>query len=265
MGRLTIEVRGSISEGKEVTQLAYLFATGLGGIIWAVLFLLRSDLRRVMVAISLAGLPLAVSDLFYVPQYWRPHTLGHIPIGIEGLLFSFEAAGICAVIYPAVFRKGFEPAGLPSGVDPEALPRLLVPVLPLPVSAIIAVGLHTNLEWGLYAGLILASVATAWIRRDLLVPQLLGGLAFMPIYALALAVWVAAFPSVHDWFTLWRMPHWYLLRVPLTEVIFGGLFATFWTGVYPMLFERRFVPLKARGEAPAKTWISARGEPRSTS
>ncbi|GEM_PF-3346878 len=219
-------------------HLAYLFAAGLGGLVWATIFFFRPDLRAVQLTMSAIGIPLAVSDLFYVPQYWRPQTIGGIPVGIEGVLFSFEAAGICAVIYPAVFGKRFGPKG--NGLN---LPGLIPALLPLPVSAAISLGLHTNLEWGLYAGLVAACLATALMRPDLGRPQLLGGLAFLPLYAAALLIWIAVFPSVHGWFTLRRMPHWFLLGVPLEEIVFGGLFAAFWTGLYPMVFERRFMPL----------------------
>lgn len=226
---------------------AYLFACGLGAIIWLACFVIRRDLRAPIVGMSVVGLPLALSDIFYVPQYWRPHTIGHVPVGIEGFIFSFEAAGICAVIYQVVFRKRLEP--VPSL---DQLPwrkllslRTLVPVIPLPVSAIIALGLDTNWEWGLYAGLILATLVTIIIRRDLALPALLGGIAFLPTYAAALIIWVAAYPGVHYWFRLWRMPHWYLLNAPLTEIVFGGLFAAFWTGIYPMVFEARFEPVAA--------------------
>jgi hypothetical protein len=225
---------------------AYLFATLLGGLVWLTFFWLRPDLRRVMLLMSVVGLPLALSDIFYVPQYWKPHTLGHIPVGIEGFLFSFEAAGICAVVYPAVFGKRLSELNAHKATTRIGRPRLsvrnLIPIVaPLPVSAVVAVGLNTNLEWGLYLGLLVAILLTVINRPDLLRAEALGGLAFLPIYAGALVIWVAVFPEVHGWFTLRHMPHWYFARVPVEEIAFGALFAAFWTGLYPMVFERRFV------------------------
>jgi hypothetical protein len=225
---------------------AYLFATLLGGLVWVTFFGLRRDLRRVMLLMSAIGLPLALSDVFYVPQYWKPHTVGHIPVGIEGFLFSFEAAGICAVVYAAVFAQRFaaiDSSRPVTGVGrPKVSLRNISPIIaPLPISAIVAVGLSTNLEWGLYLGLIVACGLTVLNRPDLLRAELLGGLAFLPIYAAALLIWVAVFPDVHSWFTLRHMPHWYFVRVPVEEIAFGALFAAYWTGLYPMVFERRFV------------------------
>lgn len=224
-------------------HVAYLFACCLGGLIWVTLYRLRIDLQPLMVRMSTIGLPLALSDIFYVPQYWRPETLGNVPVGIEGFLFSFEAAGICTVIYPAVFQMHLRPD--PS-VETFPLRKLaarpiLIAVLPLPVSALVSGVLHTNLEWGLYAGLLASTALTATVRPDLLKPQLLAAATFLPLYAAALVTWIAVFPTVHEWFTLWRMPHWYLLGAPLEEIVFGCLFAAYWTGLYPMLFERRFI------------------------
>lgn len=227
-------------------DFAYLFAAGLGGIVWLGFYLVRPDLRPLMLGMSLAGLPLALSDLFYVPQYWKPHTIGHIPVGVEGFLFSFEAAGICAAIYATVFDRAYAPALDAPRAGYWYRPRLsyqtLLPLaVPMPIAGLIAFALHTNIEWGLYAGLLIGTGLTVRARPDLAVPQILAALAFTPIYAAALLLWIRAYPEVHYWFILWRMPHWYLLGVPVTEIIFGALFAAYWTGLYPMVFKQRFV------------------------
>jgi hypothetical protein len=227
-------------------DVTYLFATSLGAVIWLVLYLARPDLRTIMRSMSVAGLPLALSDLFYVPQYWQPHTLGHVPIGIEGVLFSFEAAGICTVIYPVLFNQRYTPRRDSSAyfiglrVVTPSWQHLLPLVVPMPIAFLLALGLHTNIEWGLYIGLIGGASVTVVLRRDLFRPMLLSGLSFTVIYTLALLIWVSAYPQVHSWFTLWHMPHWYLLGVPLEEILFGGLFALYWTGLYPMICEQRF-------------------------
>ena len=119
-------------------QTAYLFACGLGAVIWTACFLMRPDLRRIMLGMSVIGVPLAFSDLFYVPHYWRPRTLGHIPIGIEGFIFSFEAAGICAVIYALASGRGIngQDADRPFSLRRLLSPRTLIAILPLPISSI---------------------------------------------------------------------------------------------------------------------------------
>ncbi len=235
---------------------AYLFAAGIGGAIWAVFFAVRSDLRRIMLLMSLLGLPLAFSDLFYVPQYWRPHTIDHIPVGIEGLLFSFEAAGICAVVYPVIFRKYLAPGSRGDIHVPNLSLRPIIAILlPLPVSAAISLGLGVNLEWGLYAGLIVAGIFAVWIRPDLRECQVLSAVAFLPIYTAALILWLALFPEVHNWFTLRGMPHWYVLNVPLTEIVFGALFAAYWSCLYPIVFERHFEDRSTfEGTLPTSDW-----------
>ncbi|HEV3311061.1 MAG TPA: hypothetical protein VG815_11160 [Chloroflexota bacterium] len=222
-------------------ETAYLFACGLGCATWLACFAVRPDLRRLMLFMSCVGIPLALSDLFYVPRYWRPKTWGHIPVGVEGVLFSFEAAGICAVIYAIVMGNTIVPqlTGVPN-LRRLVQPKTLIALIPLPVSTLISIALNTNLEWGLYTGLIVAILATAAVRPDLARPALLGGLAFLPVYTASLVIWVAAYPEVTGWFTLWKMPHWYLLGVPLTEIAFGGLFAAYWTGLYPMVFDARY-------------------------
>lgn len=221
---------------------AYIFACGLGGLVWTGFFLYRPDLRPVMLGMSCIGLPLAFSDIFYVPQYWRPHTIGNIPVGLEGFLFTFEAAGICSIVFAAVFRRTLRTCSPTYHFPARELVRVrtLIPFLPLPISSLVSIVLHTNLEWGLFAGLLVTTAVVLSVRSDLALPVILGGLAFLPIYWLALTIWLLAYPSVHDWFTLWHMPRWFFLGVPVWEIAFGAIFGAYWTAVYPLVFEARF-------------------------
>ncbi|HZT97060.1 MAG TPA: hypothetical protein VFB34_09505, partial [Chloroflexota bacterium] len=112
-----------------------------------------------------------------------------------------------------------------------------------------SLGLHVNLEWGLYAGLVCAGAYTIAMRNDLLWTEVASAVTFLPVYALALILWLAVFPGVHEWFTLRGLPHWYLLGVPLSEIVFGVLFAAYWSGLYPMLFEQQLVDVRSGSAA----------------
>ena len=80
-------------------QYAYLGSNVITLTFWFLLFWVRKDLRKMMLTMSIMALPLAFFDLMFVPSYWNPVTLFHIPIGIEGFLFAFSVGGIASVLY----------------------------------------------------------------------------------------------------------------------------------------------------------------------
>jgi hypothetical protein len=52
---------------------AYLVGSLIFGVVWAVLFTLRKDLRREMLSLSLlAGIMGPLSEHFYLQDYWQP-------------------------------------------------------------------------------------------------------------------------------------------------------------------------------------------------
>src|SRR3989338_9490091 len=91
---------------------AYLFGDCLLGIVWLVFFLLRKDLRRQQILISILSAPLApISQvLWFHHDYWRPPyaffvEIQGVPVGVEELLFAFFISGIGSVAYQVVCRK----------------------------------------------------------------------------------------------------------------------------------------------------------------
>jgi hypothetical protein len=60
-----------------------------------------------MLIMGTLALPLAFFDLVFVPAYWRPVTLFHMPIDIEGFLFSFSVGGIAAVLYATLAKRTY--------------------------------------------------------------------------------------------------------------------------------------------------------------
>lgn len=58
-----------------------------------------------MLIASLIVTPAALSEVFFVPSYWLPDTIGNPKLSIEDFIFSFAVGGIIAVIYET-FMKG---------------------------------------------------------------------------------------------------------------------------------------------------------------
>lgn len=87
-------------------QYAYLVSNLFFLLVWIIFFVIRSDLRKKMLVMSLLIAPLGFTQFFYFRDYWHPsYFLGTIfsVVGVEDILFCFLIGGITAVIYEEIF------------------------------------------------------------------------------------------------------------------------------------------------------------------
>ncbi len=74
--------------------------------IWLLIFLLRKDLRKEMLSISIMfGIAGLLSEPIYAYDWWKPLTITNTTIGIEDFLFGFTVAGISSSIYLFLTKK----------------------------------------------------------------------------------------------------------------------------------------------------------------
>lgn len=215
--------------------MEYLYANGIGALIWLYLFYKRRDLQKEMILMSICALPLGLVDLFFVPNYWPPVTLFNLPVGIEGLIFSFEFGGIAAVAYAEVARQ--VPIRIKHYHRPVAA-FLLILTLPL-FLLLYQLGIPSRMIC-LYIVLLTGTGISIFIRKDLLRSAVLGGLVFGGTYFIGLSIWGTMLPEVKDWFTFEGLPKIFTLNAPLYEVILGICFAAYWGNLYELLFGYRF-------------------------
>src|SRR6266699_1178859 len=72
--------------------------------IWLVAFVLRAELRRALLLVSLVIAPLGpLSEFWFLRDYWARETLSGAYIGVEDVLFSFFLGGVTFAIYKVVF------------------------------------------------------------------------------------------------------------------------------------------------------------------
>jgi hypothetical protein len=95
-----------MKESVLLDQWAYAIGVGILISVWLVFFFLRRDLRRRMLGVSLALVPLApLGQYLFLQDYWRPPVLFPIPAGpyqvggVFDLLFSFAFGGIATASY----------------------------------------------------------------------------------------------------------------------------------------------------------------------
>jgi len=204
-----------------------------------------------MFIMSVCALPLALFDLVFVPAYWEPITLFHIPVGIEGFLFSFSVGGIAAVIYAELTKR------TPRHIHAwraSAKHALWVPVLTF-TTFVVAYALKVpNPEIAAYIAAAVGVALTIYLRPDLAQNILYGTLAFGVVYFACLKIWVLLFSGAQEWFVFQNMPKLFIWGVPGWEAIFGFFFGAFWSNLYELLFGYRLVPVRVPGKfKPEKT------------
>ena len=204
-------------------------------IVWVTFFLLRKDLRREMVVMSLLAIPISLFELLYVPSYWIPVTWFNLPIGIEGIIFSFGFGGVAAVSYAEVGHKKL----IKIGKYHRPITFLALAVV-IPALLLFKYFYSTNIAIAVYFGLLAGIFTLIFIRKDLLKSALAGAIIFGTIYASALILWAQIFPHTREWFTLEGVPKIFILNASFYEMILGILFGAYWGNLYELLFGYRF-------------------------
>lgn len=222
-------------------QYAYLVASLIIFTVWLALFHHRRDLRKEMLVMSLLAAPLGLFDFWFVPSYWQPITLFHLPVGLEGILYSFSIGGIAAVLYGEIARR--TPRHIHNW---HRRSSAFVLLLTLVVFLVLKNASVPNPMIALYVALLVGIAAILYLRKDLVRGTLIGGLAFGALYFCLIRLWITIFPAAKAWFLLEGLPKTYILGVPFWEVLFGIIFAAYWGNMYELLFGYRLVAQRQR-------------------
>jgi hypothetical protein len=231
-------------------HFAYLVAAIIFLITWTVLFIYRKDLRREMIIMSLLATPLGLFDLWAVPLYWNPTTLFNIPVGIEGVMYSFSLGGITAVLYAEVFHKKLRHIH-----KWHKSAALIVFAVTLVIFLLLAIAKAATPVVILYVTLLVGLGVALYLRKDLVRSTIIGALCFGVLYFVLVKVWLTLYPGAADWFVFHSLPSVRLWGVPLWELLFGTIFAAYWGNIYELLFGYRLVA-RSKKKKSAKPYLS---------
>ncbi|HLZ14957.1 MAG TPA: hypothetical protein VKQ34_03105 [Candidatus Saccharimonadales bacterium] len=226
-------------------EYAYLGSNAISFAVWIFLYWHRKDLRRMMLIMSICAMPLALFDLVFVPAYWKPVTLFHMPVGLEGFLYSFSVGGIAAVIYAELTKRTPRHIRAWRASTKHAL---WVPVVMF-TTFVVAYALKVpNPEIAAYIAVTAGVALTIYLRPDLALHIPYGAVAFGVVYFACLKIWILLFPGAQEWFVFQNMPKLFIWGVPGWEAIFGFFFGASWSNLYEILFGYRLVPVRAPGK-----------------
>lgn len=191
-----------------------------GGII----FVVRPDLRRVIGLMALCSIPFAFTERLFYPSYWEPRFLfdlaDRIGFGIEDVLFVVGLASFTSTAYAFFTGARYRP------VEQSSRPSLarragVVLGATLLLTGALAMA-RVPMIYGSLGIMLGVSGVLCVLRRDLILPALVGGLLSMMVYALLCLALARLLPRVFEltWHTE-RFLGRFVLGIPLEELMYG--------------------------------------------
>ena len=203
---------------------------------WLALYGTKPRFRSVMWRVSLVTAVFGLTERIWVPSYWNPPSLFELTrrtgFDIESFIFSFALGGIGTVLYDALTSRRFAPVSATEERGPWHRFHAVAVWLPI----VLFVPLYF-LPWNpIYPAILcmaIGSIASGICRPDLKWKGIVGGFAFLLLYAMFMLGLV--------WFTpgyiaqVWNLPALSGVLVggiPLEELLFGFGFGWYWAGIY---------------------------------
>jgi hypothetical protein len=205
--------------------------------VWLLLYGFRRDLRHKMLRVSLATMPLGLTEPLFVPAYWNPPTLLDLArctgFDLESLLFSFAIGGIVFAAYDGLAGTAPNVSMRAERHDRRHRYHLAI-VVAAPVVFLVLLAITSlNPIYAAALGLVTGFVATLYCRPDLWAKMLVSGGLFLLLYFVVFAAFNSAFPGyVAAVWNLSALSGAIVAGVPLEELLFAFTFGLYWSSVY---------------------------------
>ncbi len=168
----------------------------------AVVYLIRNDLRKMIIKSSIAGgLAGLISEYWYFQDYWRPPSLlGQSRISVEDFLFGFGVTGLAVVGYKFLAKRQLESGKYPKhhalfgGMFLVGIISMLVFNGALHINSILV----SSLAFLAFSALILI------LRKDLLISCVMSGL-LVAGFAFLAYLFLFGLLSPHYWDRYWLL------------------------------------------------------------
>ena len=209
-------------------QYAYLIGCLLYGLIWFAIFLLRKDLRKELILITLFCAPLGFTEWLY-HDYWQPLFLFPLlpRIGLEDFIYAGIVSGVSAVIYEIVAqRRTYKQRRL----HPGWMGTIWLSSIFVGGTIILFVAttwLHINSVYVSVMGFGVVGSMIVWRRPDLLRDALISGLLMALTTFIVEEIWLLFYPNAFQIFwELHNVSNLLFLRVPIEEIWYSFAWGT---------------------------------------
>jgi len=211
----------------------YLFGTGIFMIPWIIFYILRKDLRKEMIVMSIFGaiMGFVTSYLWWTIDWWEPVTMTGTRVGIEDILLGFFNGGIAAIAYEVFFKRTYSHVKR-RGREKEIV--VLIVTMTLLISFLFwIIKLHSFISCVLM--LIYGFLFIAILRKDLITPAIINGFFMMLI---SIPVYLACEFVSSGWIhRMWQFKYLsgiLVLGIPIEDLIFYFQFGLFIGPLYKL-------------------------------
>lgn len=214
-------------------MLIFLYLSITLFIIWVGLYLLRPNLRKEMLFGSLIAFPFGITEVFFVPEYWKPETLFHLaPVDIESFLFLFAVGGIAAVS-SEIWRKAYHRPYCSCVPHKNAFSVISFTIL---LFLLFMWLFPVNVIYPAIIALFAGAIAIGFLRGDLWNEISRGLIIFMLIYAAVFTLSRLFYPPMIDYWNLKDLTGVMIFAIPLEELLWAASFGAFWSPFYEYVF-----------------------------
>ncbi|MDO8524688.1 MAG: lycopene cyclase domain-containing protein [bacterium] len=211
-------------------QYTYLIMDSIGLVIWTILFVLRKDVRKEMLFMSLGfGAVALLMEPIYLKDWWRPLTITNTPVGIEDFLSGFVIGGICAVIYEVILRKRVSiRKSNPQVVIKREISFLSLTIIFAVLFFIGFFALRLNSFYSSFVTFIFGITVIFILRRDLIFNSLISGFLVVLISFATYSIMDLITPGwVREFWYFRNTPDIIILSVPIDDLFWNFLAGAF--------------------------------------
>ena len=208
-------------------------------VVWLLIFIFKSGVRKEMFWISLFTMPFGLTEPLFVPEYWNPPSLfdlaSKIGFDIESLIFSFAIGGIGAVLYETLSTVKHQKMSMHEKHRKRHKFHLLTLISPI-IIFILLLPIKINPIYSASIAMFVGGIAAILCRPDLKRKVWIGGITFFAIYFLLFILFNLVYPGLV--LKIWNLSiisGILIIGVPLEELMFAFTFGMLWSSVYEHL------------------------------
>lgn len=173
-----------------------------------------------MLIASILVAPFALSEIFFVPGYWLPDTIGNPKLSIEDFIFSFAVGGIIAVIYELFMKRKVRHQRLCNCYNGELFHGLILGIGVVVIFFTYAL-FKINFMYAVYIGTIVDVILISITRPDLIRKVLYSGIIFGFLYFLFFSVFSFLTPNFIKHWNFSNLSGIIILGVPAEEILWA--------------------------------------------
>jgi hypothetical protein len=218
-------------------QFTYLFGSSLFILPWVIIFLIRRDLRILLIQLGIIFTPLGlISEYFWWTQdWWQPITITGTTIGIEDIILGFVSSGVLASLYLLVFNKRFTSFKGNESLNGRVQSLLVIIALNLALFALLF-----QLKISSFIATIISLAFSSFILlskdKSLIIPAIINGILSIALVVPIFLLMIAVTPQfIEKTWMIEKLIGIYFVGIPIEDCFFYFFSGLLSFCVYPYL------------------------------